>query len=229
MEKICTSLPCVSATGRRWLRVTRGRQRRRANSESWLLLQTLTANSGTLGLPISIPGRASYRHLFEDSAAILFLRNDSLQFREVGELGAQPENAINDHCRASCVDWYGNARPLFLRGRVFALLGYEIVEGTLDDGRMKELRRVNAPGRGKLESRQIRSAIFGLLFGKLPSLRAVFALKIRRQFTFQEANPMLRRRQSFIVPFLLLALALATAAQTARRPIKSKTSAAFVT
>src|SRR5687767_6869836 len=31
---------------------------------------------------------------------------------------------------------------------------------------------------------------------------------------------MLRRRQSFIVPFLLLALALATAAQTARRPLK---------
>jgi hypothetical protein len=31
---------------------------------------------------------------------------------------------------------------------VFALLGYEIVEGTIDDGRMKELRRVNyAPGK----------------------------------------------------------------------------------
>ncbi len=105
-------------------------------------------DSGTLGLPISLPGRAGYRHLFEDSAAILFLRNDSLKFREVGELGAQSENAIDDKCRASCVDWYGNARPLFLRGRVFALLGYEIVEGTLDDGRMKELRRVNyAPGR----------------------------------------------------------------------------------
>lgn len=104
--------------------------------------------SGTLGLPISVPGRPGYEHLFENSAAILFLRNDSLQFREVGELGAQPEKAINDQCRASCVDWYGNARPLFLRGRVFALLGYEIVEGTLDDGRMKELRRVNyAPGR----------------------------------------------------------------------------------
>lgn len=105
-------------------------------------------DSGTLGLPISVPGRAGYRHLFEDSAAILFLRNDSLKFREVGELGAQSENAIDDKCRASCVDWYGNARPLFLRGRVFALLGYEIVEGTLDDGRMRELRRVNyAPGR----------------------------------------------------------------------------------
>ena len=104
-------------------------------------------NTGTLGLPISVPGRPGYEHLFQTSAAILFLRNDSLQFREVGELGAQAEKAVNDQCRASCVDWYGNARPLFLRGRLFALLGYEIVEGTIDDGRMKELRRVNyAPG-----------------------------------------------------------------------------------
>jgi hypothetical protein len=99
--------------------------------------------TGMLGLPISVPGRAGYKHLFENSAAILFLRNDSLQFREVGELGSQPDKAIDDKCRASCVDWYGNARPLFLRGRVFALLGYEIVEGRLDDGRMHELRRVN--------------------------------------------------------------------------------------
>src|SRR6185295_3353272 len=104
--------------------------------------------TGMLGLPISVPGRAGYKHLFEDSAAILFLRNNSLQFREIGELGSQPERAVDDRCRASCVDWYGNARPLFLRGRVFALLGYEIVEGKLDDGRMQELRRVNyAPGR----------------------------------------------------------------------------------
>jgi len=100
-------------------------------------------DSGMLGLPISVPGRAGYRQLFENSAAILFLRNDALRFREVGELGSQPEKAIDDRCRASCVDWYGNARPLFLRGRVFALLGYEIVEGRLDDGRMRELRRVN--------------------------------------------------------------------------------------
>jgi len=107
-------------------------------------------DTGTLGLPISTPGRPGYEHLFESSAAILFLRNDSLQFREVGELGAQAEKAVNDQCRASCIDWYGNARPLFLRGRLFALLGYELVEGTIDDGRMKELRRISyAPGQTK--------------------------------------------------------------------------------
>jgi hypothetical protein len=106
------------------------------------------SDSGTLGLPISVPGRPGYRHLFEESAAILFLRNESLHFEEVGELAARPEKAVNDACRASCVDWYGNARPLFVRGRVLALLGYEIVEGTLDDNRMHELRRVSyAPRR----------------------------------------------------------------------------------
>jgi hypothetical protein len=106
-----------------------------------------TRDSGTLGLPISTPARPGYRHLFDNSAAVLFLRNDSLHFREVGELAAQPERATDDRCRASCVDWYGNARPLFVRGRVIALLGYELVEGTLDDGRMRESRRVSyAPG-----------------------------------------------------------------------------------
>ena len=99
-------------------------------------------DSGTLGLPISRPGRPGYQHLFESSAAILFLRNEAFQFRVVGELEAQSEKAVDDQCRASCVDWYGNARPLFLRDRVFALLGYELVEGKLDQGRMTELRRI---------------------------------------------------------------------------------------
>ncbi len=107
-----------------------------------------TSDTGTLGLPISVPGRAGYRHLFESSAAIIFLRNDGLHFEVAGELAADSERAVDDSCRASCVDWYGNARPLFVQGRVLALLGYEIVEGALADGRMRELRRVSyAPGR----------------------------------------------------------------------------------
>ena len=51
------------------------------------------------------------------------------------------------NCIASCVDWYGNARPIFLGGRVFALMGYELVEGALAGGRISERRRVDfSPG-----------------------------------------------------------------------------------
>ena len=108
-------------------------------------------DSGMLGLPIRGPGRPGYEHLFAESASILFLRNDSLNLKELGELDSRPERAVDDACRASCVDWYGNARPLFVRGRVLALLGYEIVEGKLEDGRIRETRRISyAPRRIKV-------------------------------------------------------------------------------
>ncbi|HMH45708.1 MAG TPA: beta-propeller domain-containing protein [Pyrinomonadaceae bacterium] len=108
-------------------------------------------DSGVLGLPISVPGRAGYMNLFQSSAAIIFLRNRSLHFEELGELGAESEKAVDDGCRASCVDWYGNSRPIFVRGRVLALLGYEIVEGDLKNGSMRELRRINyAPQRAAI-------------------------------------------------------------------------------
>jgi hypothetical protein len=100
-------------------------------------------DSGLLGLPISGTGRPGYRHLIDGSASVLFLRNETLRLKEIGDLASQAKGSANDRCRASCVDWYGNARPLFLRGRIFALLGYEIVEGTLADGHMRETRRIN--------------------------------------------------------------------------------------
>jgi hypothetical protein len=104
-------------------------------------------NSGLLGLPIAREGRPGYRHLVEGSAAILFLRNNGLAFDELGEMEAR-NASNNDGCRASCVDWYGNARPLFVRNRVFALLGYEIVEGSIGRDRIQETRRINYSPKG---------------------------------------------------------------------------------
>lgn len=104
-------------------------------------------DSGLLGLPIRGSGRPGYEHLLRGSASVLFLRNRDFRLSELGELAAGEPSTVDDGCRASCVDWYGNARPLFLRGRVFALLGYEIVEGAVEDGRIRETRRVSfAPG-----------------------------------------------------------------------------------
>ena len=87
-----------------------------------------------LGLPIVGPP--------EKGASVLYLRNQNLSLGEIGTLDARP-TGMNDGCRASCVDWYGNSRPLFLKGRIFALMGYEIVEGALQAGRIQELRRIN--------------------------------------------------------------------------------------
>jgi hypothetical protein len=105
-------------------------------------------HNGLLGLPIVGSQVPSVRHLHKESAALLFLRNENLALSELGTLDAQPQAAdANDGCRASCVDWYGNSRPLFVRSRVFALMGYEIVEGKVDAKRIVDLQRVHfAPG-----------------------------------------------------------------------------------
>jgi hypothetical protein len=100
------------------------------------------AEGGLLGLPLRSPGSSRYCNLREGSASVLFLRNRAFRFTELGTLEARPEQG-DDGCRVSCVDWYGNARPIFLGRRILALMGYEVVEGAEDDGRIRESRRVS--------------------------------------------------------------------------------------
>ncbi len=105
--------------------------------------QPQTADSGLLGLPIRHAGQPGWAHLVHGSAEVLFLQVADLEFSKLGTLASDPHTDTNDDCRVSCVDWYGNARPIFYRGRIFALLGYELVEGVQTRGRITELRRTN--------------------------------------------------------------------------------------
>jgi len=99
--------------------------------------------SGMLGLPVRPDGIPGYAHLYEGSAAVLYLNVHDLQFSTLGMLAADPRASQDDSCVASCVDWYGNARPVFYKGRVFALLGYELVEADIKGGSMIERRRLD--------------------------------------------------------------------------------------
>ncbi|MFY8207174.1 MAG: beta-propeller domain-containing protein [Arenimonas sp.] len=92
---------------------------------------------GLLGLPIL--GESGER----PTAAVKYLRNKKLQLSDLGLLVAAPGKPQDDACQASCVDWYGNARPIFIGDRVYALMGYELIEGRVYDESLVELRRVN--------------------------------------------------------------------------------------
>jgi hypothetical protein len=99
--------------------------------------------SGTLGLPVARRADPKLARFFGSSAAMLFLRRDQRRLARAGELEAETKGVADDNCQASCVDWYGNARPIFLGGRIFALLGYELVEGELVRGRIREVARTS--------------------------------------------------------------------------------------
>jgi hypothetical protein len=64
-----------------------------------------------------------------------------------GELSPGRRRAASGYrCLVSCVDWYGNSRPIFTGGRIFALMGTDLVEGRLVDGRIAEAGRVDLTG-----------------------------------------------------------------------------------
>ncbi len=95
------------------------------------------ASRGIIGLPVVGNNKG------QQSAAMTFLSNQSLRLIPMGDLNAQ-DKVGNDNCVASCVDWYGNSRPIFYKGRIFALMGYEIVEGIENTkGQIVEKQRVN--------------------------------------------------------------------------------------
>lgn len=121
--------------------------------------------SGTLALPVTNEVNDDAGEFLGEAASIFYLRRNDRKFVPAGHLMAKPrpkrdendddgeseywaDSKDEDDCKASCVDWYGNARPIFLHGRIIALMGYELVEGTLEGGKIVEQRRINfAPGR----------------------------------------------------------------------------------
>ena len=108
-----------------------------------------TTDQGIVGLPIIGAARGTHAGRYLDtSASVLYLRNRDLRLSRMGTLDAGDKVSGDDGCKASCVDWYGNARPIFIGQRVFALLGYELVEGQVADVTIRERRRTSFAPRG---------------------------------------------------------------------------------
>jgi hypothetical protein len=115
--------------------------------------------SGIMGLPTISGENRSSRAPWRSSASDLsFLTVDrSGRLRRAGELeqrvdyGRRANDDDDDDkdgvpgykCEVSCIDWYGNSRPIFTDGRVFALTGTEMIEGKLYGGQIEEVQRLN--------------------------------------------------------------------------------------
>lgn len=97
------------------------------------------------GLPVQTTGAQGYEQLYNESAQVVYVQATDYQFKELGALqsSGQDSRLLDDYCQFSCVDWYGNSRPIFYQNRIFALMGYELVEGQVDNQQMTEIRRAH--------------------------------------------------------------------------------------
>ena len=106
-----------------------------------------TPEDGIFGLPIATsPAEGDNDRSVRDNR-ILFIRNRDLALAAVGTLDSSPTKG-DDGCLASCVDWYGEARPIFIGDRIFGLRGYDLAEARLVGQRLERLRRLDFTPRG---------------------------------------------------------------------------------
>lgn len=108
--------------------------------------------AGLMGLPTAtLEGEAGRWWWRSQSSDVSFLEIDSaLAPKDAGSLNAAPEPAASDYqCEVSCIDWYGNSRPIFIGERVFALTGFELIEGAVRNGRMVEIARIDVTKAGR--------------------------------------------------------------------------------
>jgi hypothetical protein len=105
----------------------------------------MSDGAGLIGLPTQVAHGSTGEYGGDsksDMSYIGFAADGRLsRAGELGLKGRKPQPGY--HCEVSCVAWYGNARPIFTGGRIFALLGTELVEGRLQAGKITEMRRVD--------------------------------------------------------------------------------------
>ncbi len=77
-----------------------------------------------------------------DVHMLYFGLTPDLNLQRLGQLVGQ--GTEDDDCIVSCVDWYGDSRPFFIADRLYALLGYELVEGYLSGTTVHESARADA-------------------------------------------------------------------------------------
>ena len=102
--------------------------------------------SSIMGLPtVKREESAGRWWWYSDSSDINFLAASSqLILSKLGTLTASEESEHEEYeCDVSCIDWYGNARPIFTNNRLFALSGTELIEGNIANEKIVEIDRVN--------------------------------------------------------------------------------------
>ena len=102
--------------------------------------------AGLMGLPtVQLRGGSGRWWWNSEASDVSFMSLDAEgRIAALGELASNPEAEHPSYsCEVSCVDWYGNSRPIFARGRIFALSGTELIEGKVQNGRIAERGRVN--------------------------------------------------------------------------------------
>jgi hypothetical protein len=108
--------------------------------------RSIDSARGLLAIPGRGYGRSDSTHWATGSTHVEFVRVSPRSLVSIGSLSSTPGTSEQDSLEVQSgwfEDWYGNARGLFVGQRIFALIGYELIEARMIDGRLVERQRIN--------------------------------------------------------------------------------------
>jgi hypothetical protein len=105
--------------------------------------------NGLIGIPTqkASPGGLTWSSSESNTSDISFIAVTPNALSPAGRFtvnGRAPSNGYT--CEVSCIDWYGNARPIFTGGRIFGMMGTELVEGRMERGQIQTIHRLDLTG-----------------------------------------------------------------------------------
>jgi len=85
---------------------------------------------------------------YSDVSDIAFLSfTNQGKLADLGAIKGTPKADVQTHdsykCEVSCIDWYGNSRPIFTDNRIFALMATGLVEVGIRDSKVIEQQRID--------------------------------------------------------------------------------------
>lgn len=101
---------------------------------------------GIVGIPTVLRRDGAQRYVWNSQGSdVSFLAVSAAgRLTDAGELVQGLKLPVRGYrCEVSCVDWYGNSRPIFIDQRIFALMATEIAEGRMVRGEIEEVGRLN--------------------------------------------------------------------------------------
>jgi hypothetical protein len=104
------------------------------------------SNRGTLAIPGSGYARSDSTHWADGSTSVVFVRTSPRGLMRMGSLSITPGTPERDSLEVESgwyEDWYDNARGIFVGERIFAVIGYELIEARMIDGRLVERQRIS--------------------------------------------------------------------------------------
>ncbi len=108
---------------------------------------TYPDGSALMGLPTSRRVMDSRRNYWRSEGSDLSFMQATPDgsLSNAGAMAGPEDDKVHPdyNCEMSCVDWYGNTRPVFLNGRIFGLLGTDLLEAKITGNKIRELSRID--------------------------------------------------------------------------------------